>query len=54
MMSEEQYKKAEVVLILKYGSINNAIDFWLEADEDEDSEEFSMLEFFLAQPAKRK
>lgn len=52
MMSEAQYEQAKTLLILKYGSIEKAIDYWLEADED--TEEFDMLDFFLAQPAKRK
>lgn len=54
-MTDAEYKKAESFLILKYGSIPDAIDRWLEMSHDVDSsEEYDMLELFLWQTAKRE
>lgn len=49
-MTKTEYDQAEAFLIVKYGSVEKAIDIWLEMDEEEDG--FDMMTFFLMQPAK--
>ena len=51
-MTEKEYDQAETVLILKYGSVEKAINHWLETEVED--EEFDMLDFFLSQPAKHR
>jgi len=55
MMSKDQFEKAEAFLILKYGSLEKAINHWINLPEDggHEMDDFDMLEVFLAQPAKR-
>ena len=48
-MSEEEYAVAEAFLILKYGTIENAVDVWLESDND-GLDGFSMLDFYIRAP----
>lgn len=54
-MSKEEYAKAKAFLILKYGSLEKAIDVWLELPEDggHEMDDYDMMEVFLAQPKKR-
>lgn len=49
-MTPAEYKKAEAFLILKYSTVGNAIDHWLDTDEEEEG--FDMMDFYLAQPPK--
>ena len=54
-MSNQGYTKNKAYLVLKYGSVERALDVWLNADiNGTELDGIDMLVFFLSMPPKGK
>ena len=52
VLSETEYKEAEIFLLLKYGTVENIIDSYINVENDKADED--MMADYLAHAAPRK